>query len=353
MYQPAAGRPSPGRMAMIAACCVGLAALLVASPVYATARAANGKPDLSGVTLRVGIAIVRDTSTQDIRIASGAFDHTPYQIKWATFPTGTGALEALNAGAIDMAIDLQAPSSIFAQAGAKEPWTRATAPFKIVGAALPPPAGGPVIGVRADAGIRKVADLKGKKVAYSKGTTSHLYWLVAARKAKLEKGDVETVELPVAEARAAFLSGAVDAVVSGNRTFQPMVRDGQAEVIARSNGVVPEYRVTTARTAFLGDRKQAVAVGDLLERLARSKRWLTRHKAEGAAIYQRVANVDPADAKAAVNEIPVDVIAVDNALASGLQVQAKLFFQAGATPTIPKVAIIFDRRYNAGLSTAK
>jgi sulfonate transport system substrate-binding protein len=339
-------------MTVLAACCVAFTLVLVALPASAMPRNAKAKPDLSGITLRVGFPVFRDSSSQDIRLASGAFDHTPYQIKWATFPTGLATLEALNAGALDMAIDVQAPGPILAQAGAKEPWTRTTAPFKIVRATVPPPGLGPEIGVHADSGIRKVADLEGKKVAYQKGTTAQLYWLLAARKAKLHAGDVQTVELPVSDARAAFLSGAVDALVSGSRTFLPMP-DGTARVIARSNGVIPGYSLSTVRTSVLDDRTTTVAIGDFLERLRRSKQWVPKHKREAAAIYARDANVDAADAKAAVEEITVDTIPVDDALARQLQEQAKLFYDAGATPTNPKVAIMFDRRYNAGLSTAQ
>jgi sulfonate transport system substrate-binding protein len=212
---------------------------------------------------------------------------------------------------------------------------------------------GPEIGVRPDAGIRTVADLKGKKVAYQKGTTAHLYWLLTSQKAKLRKGDVETVELPVADARAAFLSGAVDALVSGHRTFQPMLRDGLAKVIVRSEGSVPGYSVSTVRTPVLKDPSKTVAIGDFLQRLVRSRQWLPKHMKEAAAIYERDANVEAADAKEAVEELAVTTIPVDDAFARGLQEQAKLFYEADATPTNPKVAIMFDRRYNAGLPTAR
>lgn len=353
MLQPAAVRQSGWRARAITACSVLLATVLIALPASATTHGAKGKPDLSGTKLRVGVVLARDTSTQEIRLASGAFDNTPYEIKWATFPTGSAALEGVNAGALDMTVELQAPSPIVAQSGAKTPWTRATAPFKIVAAALPPAAGGPAIGVHPDSGIRKVADLKGKKVAYARGTTAHIYWLIAMREAKLKQGDVQAVELPVAEARAAYLSGAVDGLVTVNRTFLPMVRDGQAEVLARSNGIVPEYRVTTARTAFLDDKTQRAVVGDFVERVARSKHWLAKHKAEAAAVYERVAKVDPTDAKAAVNEMAIDVVPVDAELAKAMQAQSKVLNDEGVTPTNPKIAIILDGRYNTGLATAR
>jgi len=165
----------------ITACALTAAAASVASPAHAAVTRASHRPDLSGITLRVGYGLVRDSSTQDIRLASGAFDHTPYAIKWASFPSSTATLEALNAGAIDVTPDTQATAVIVAQAGAKTPWTRSSAPLKIVGASVPPTDAGVVIGVHTGSGIKKIADLKGKKVTYVPGGPSQLYWSIAAK----------------------------------------------------------------------------------------------------------------------------------------------------------------------------
>jgi sulfonate transport system substrate-binding protein len=111
------------------------------------------------------------SASQDVRLASGAFTKTPYGLEWATFPTSTGALEALNADALDLAVDIQATAPLFAQANAKTPWTRRNAPIRLIAAAEPPP-GGLGIFVRTGSGIRSMADLKGRKVAYSRGSNS-------------------------------------------------------------------------------------------------------------------------------------------------------------------------------------
>jgi ABC-type nitrate/sulfonate/bicarbonate transport system substrate-binding protein len=193
-----------------------------------------------------------------------------------------------------------------------------------------------------------VADLKGKKVAYVPGGVSQLYWAIAARDAKLKPGDVEEVELPVAESRAAFLSGAVDALVGQHRTFLPLIRDGSASVIASSNGAAPEYRLTFVRPGYLDDKAQAAAVGDFVSRVARSKQWLEKHYPEAADIYQRAAKVEPDDALAGVKEMPATVLPLDDQLAKALQSQAKIFHDTGVTTSTPKISVIFDRRYETG-----
>jgi len=347
-----AGTARSGHRAALIATAFALVGLLLAAlPAHAATPAAdNGKGkkvDLSDVTLRVGYSAVRDNSTQDIRLASGAFENTPYEIKWAQFNGSTQSLEALNAGALDVIPDGMALNVVLAQAGAKEPWTRDTVPFTLISASEAPPSSGAMIAVHPNSGITKIKDLKGKKVTYVRGGVSQLWWTIASRDAGLKKGDAQVVELPVADGRDAFQSGAVDAMSAQHRTLIPLVSTGEAKIIAKSNGAVPEYRVTIVRSGVLDDKKMAAAVEDFRQRLDRSKRWLVKHQKEAAAIYQRDAAVTPEDAKAAVAEFPTTILALDDAFTKKLQAEANVFFSDGVTTSNPKVSILFDRRYDA------
>jgi ABC-type nitrate/sulfonate/bicarbonate transport system substrate-binding protein len=197
-----------------------------------------------------------------------------------------------------------------------------------------------------------VADLKGKKITYVRGGVSQLWWAIASHDAKLKAGDVEQVELPVAESRAAFLSGAVDAISAQHRTLIPLESSGDAVIIAKSNGAAPEYRITAVRSGFLDDKKHAAAVADFVKRLGQAKRWLVKHPSDAEAVYAKSASVTPADAKLAVAEFPTQVLPLDDDLAAKLQQQAKVFAELGVTPSNPKVSILFDRRYTAATGAA-
>jgi sulfonate transport system substrate-binding protein len=255
------------------------------------AAAVAARPDLSGVVLRVGVASPTSTASQDIRLASKAFERTPYRIEWAAFPTSTGVLEALNAGALDLAVDIQSTAPLFAQANAKTPWTRKTAPFRVIAAALPPVEGGVGIYVRTGTGIDSVKDLRGKKVVYSKGSSAHYYWVVTAKEKRLRPGTVEEVNLATAEARPALLSGAVDAMVTVRRSLLADISAGRVAPLADADVEVPEYKLTVARTAALDDTRTARAVGDFLTRLAKSKRWLAKNP-EAAVVVDRRFDAD-------------------------------------------------------------
>ena len=67
--------------------------------------------------------------------------------------------------------------------------------------------------VRGDQGVNTWADLKGKKIATTTGTTAHVFLDTALRANKIDPGkDVEIVNQRMAEAVTSFISGAVPAV---------------------------------------------------------------------------------------------------------------------------------------------
>jgi NitT/TauT family transport system substrate-binding protein len=62
--------------------------------------------------------------------------------------------------------------------------------------------------------INSVADLKGKKVAFEQGSTSHMLLLSALKQANMTDKDVEMVQMSAGDAGAAFVAGKVDAAVT-------------------------------------------------------------------------------------------------------------------------------------------
>jgi sulfonate transport system substrate-binding protein len=85
------------------------------------------------------------------------------EVKWVEFSFGPPLLEALNTGNIDFGYTGDSPP-IFAQA--------ARANLLYV-AALPTSGGNEAIVVPADSPIKTLADLKGKKIGFAKGSSSH------------------------------------------------------------------------------------------------------------------------------------------------------------------------------------
>jgi NitT/TauT family transport system substrate-binding protein len=66
--------------------------------------------------------------------------------------------------------------------------------------------------VRTDMGVKSFADLKGKKISTTTGTTAHVFLDNALRANKIDPKDVEIVNQRMSEAVTSFISGAVPAV---------------------------------------------------------------------------------------------------------------------------------------------
>lgn len=68
--------------------------------------------------------------------------------------------------------------------------------------------------VKKDKGVASVADLKGKQIAYHKGSTSHFFLTTVLDKAGLKEKDIQTIDMKASEAASAFMAGKVDAAVT-------------------------------------------------------------------------------------------------------------------------------------------
>lgn len=123
------------------------------------------------------------------------------KITWIEFPAGPQILEALNVGSIDLGGTGDLPP-LFAQA--------AGADLLYIGSEPPKPKA-EVILVDENSPIKSVADLKGHKVAFQKGSSSHNLLIRALQQAGLKLSDIQPVYLTPADARAAFQQHDVDA----------------------------------------------------------------------------------------------------------------------------------------------
>ncbi|BAY43207.1 ABC transporter substrate-binding protein [Scytonema sp. HK-05] len=125
-------------------------------------------------------------------------------VTWSSFLSASSLIEALSNGTIDFcggggtaSIFSQAADHVFVRV-AKEKYT---APK------------GQAILVPEDSPIQTLADLKGKKIAFDKGSSSHYVLVRSLAKVGLDFSDIEPVYLTQPEALPAFRRGEVDAWV--------------------------------------------------------------------------------------------------------------------------------------------
>ncbi len=193
---------------------------------------------------------------------------TGVSVKWIEFPAGPQMLEALNAGSVDFG-STGAPPPIFSQAAGAD---------LVYVAAEPPPVSGEAIIVKADSPIRSVADLRGKKVAFQRGSGSHLLLVAALEKAGLGIRDIQATYLPPAEARAAFEAGAIDAWVIWDPYLAAAQHVYRPRVIADRTGLLPAYGF------YLSSRKlverSPATLSTVLEQFAATGQWANTHQKE-------------------------------------------------------------------------
>lgn len=157
--------------------------------------------------LRVGIVAAIDQLGVPVALDQGFFEKWGLDVTIATpFPTGVDQLNALQAGEIQMGqVGVPMIGAVLRGMDLVLVGNYSGSSVKLGGDDTM------ALVARQESGIRTVRDLKGKRVAVSFGTISHLYILGILEKAGLTVADVTLVNTPPGEMPVALRGGAVDA----------------------------------------------------------------------------------------------------------------------------------------------
>ncbi len=104
-------------------------------------------------------------------------------------------------------------------------------------------------GVVASKEVETIADLKGKKVAFSEGSVAQFYLNVLLRDAGLRQSDIEVVNMNGGDAGSAFVAGQVDAAVTSEPWLTKAKRAPHGQLLADSSekpGLITEVVLATA-----------------------------------------------------------------------------------------------------------
>lgn len=152
-------------------------------------------------------------------------------VTWTLFTSGPPLLEAMNAGAIDFGLTGDTPP-VFAQA--------AGTPFVYTGSQVTPLTEAVIVPEDSDA--QSIADLAGKQVGYTVGSSANYLFVKALESAGLTPDDVESVPLQPADARAAFQGGSLDAWVIWDPFLTAAVQELGARTLLARADLKTEYR---------------------------------------------------------------------------------------------------------------
>lgn len=248
------------------------------------------------------------------------------EVKWAEFPAGPQLLEGLNVGSIDFGTVGEAPP-IFAQAAGAD---------LVYVANQPPAPQAEAIVVPKDSPLKSVADLRGKKVALNKGSNVHYLLVKALEKAGVPYGDIQTIFLPPADARAAFERGAVDAWAIWDPFLAAAERQIGARVLADGRSLVSNHQFYLASRPYADKKPQVIAA--IIDELVKLDVWATRSVKDVAAVLAPQIGLDVGIAELAASRFAYGIKPISAAVAAEQQKIADAFFHLKLIPKAIRIA---------------
>ncbi|MES2582141.1 MAG: aliphatic sulfonate ABC transporter substrate-binding protein [Pseudomonadota bacterium] len=198
-------------------------------------------------------------------------------VKWVFSAGSNRALEYLNGNSIDIG-----SSAGLAALLAKANGNPITAPY-----IFSRPEWTALV-VPKDSAIKTLKDLKGKKIAATKGTDPYLFLLRALKTAGLKRSDIEHVGLQHADGRAALEQGRVDAWAGLDPIMASAELDTGARLLYRNVGF-NTYGFLNVREDFLAVRPAEVK--RVIANYERARKWILANTTEAAKIVSEEAKV--------------------------------------------------------------
>jgi sulfonate transport system substrate-binding protein len=208
-------------------------------------------------------------------------------VKWVLSLGSNRALEYLNSGSIDIG-STAGLAAVLAKANGN--------PIKTVYIYSRPEWTALVVGK--DSPIKKVADLRGKKVAATKGTDPYLFLLRSLHEAGLKKNDVEIVHLQHPDGRVALETGKVDAWAGLDPHMAASELEAGSRLVYRNVGF-NTYGFLNVREQFLAQHPDIVQ--RVVKAYERARLWTQANQTEAAKILSEEAKVPLSVALVQVN----------------------------------------------------
>jgi sulfonate transport system substrate-binding protein len=291
------------------------------------ALASRARADVGVKEIRIGyqkngvLVVARQQATLENHFKPQGID-----VKWVEFSSGPPLMEAMNVGSIDYGAVGDTPP-VFAQA----------AGAAIVYAAGQPVTNGQGILVPPNSAIRTIAELKGKRVGFTKGSSAHNIIVQTLEKAGLTYADITPVYLTPPDAGPAFANGSIDAW----SIWDPYFAIGETKQNGRV--LVNASEITQSNSFYIANRGFARDHGSILQEIidvtASTAKWAEAHRDEVAKSLSAITGI-PLDIQTvaanrssyAVGPITDDVIATQQGVADR-------FFKLGL---IPRQIVIRD-----------
>lgn len=178
--------------------------------------------------------------------------------------------------------------------------------------------------------VRALAELRGRRVAFTKGSSAHLFVVLALATAGMSLSDISPAYLSPADAAAAFANGSLDAWAIWD-PFLAIAQETQgARLILDGRAVAPTSGFFMAARTFAEGSPRVLAA--LLDALAGEAVWANAHHAEAGQIIQAATGLPGDIVDTALRRGPLAVVPVSDAVIRTQQANADTFRRLGVVP---------------------
>lgn len=295
----------------------------MSAPSIRPARAAN--------EFRIGwqkngvLALAKRTGALEKRLGERGLT-----VSWAEFTSGPPLLEALGAGSLDFGPTGDVPP-LFAQT--------AKANLLYVGS-YKGTASGSAILVPKDSPIAALEDLKGKRIAFKRGSSAHNFTVKALRKAGLTTDDIEAADLAPPDAAAAFKTGGIDAWAIWDPYFAVAEADPQTRVLTTAEGIVDSWSFFFGNGDFTAAQPEVIT--DVLDELAKVGAWAQANLEETVPALSEITGIPVEVTRTILTRKGADLSKVATLSDDALVYQQALADEFHGLGILPKALTIAD-----------
>ncbi|MEV0552168.1 ABC transporter substrate-binding protein [Streptomyces sp. NPDC050597] len=305
---------------------------------------AESSSDLSSVTLAVGAT---GWKNEEAVLEFAHLDDTPYKVKWSLFQGGDQQLQAVRAGALDLASSSEIPP-VFAAADGRPN-------FKVVAVQRGTTLNQEVV-VPKGSKVTDIAGLRGKKVGYVQNTTAHYFLYELLRRAGLKWSDIDAKPLLPNDGLAALNGGGIDAFASYGTSVITAHQQG-AVTVGSGKDVLSGNFLWSARDNVLKSPGRRAAAADLIARITKAYAYIRdgrEHefaKVVAKATHQPLAQAEK-DFRDAQAQRPTQARTVGDDTIASQQKVADAFTELGALKGKLDVKSFWSRALDTDLEKA-
>lgn len=303
------------------------ACVLVLSVFIMLTAVAAGAGEIDPAELRIGYqkSAVNLLVARQLGLVERQFPGT--RVQWAEFAAGPQLLEALGADGLDFGVTGDTPP-IFAQAAGRD--------VIYVGVEPPKPHSSAIL-VTPQSDITSLPGLRGKRVAFQKGSSAHYLVLRALAQAGLRYTDIQPIYLAPADARAAFENRSVDAWAIWDPYWAAVETASGVRVLVTGEGLSDNNTFCESTREFSDRYPQTIQI--LLRLLTEADQYLRSHPADAPALIAAATGLTPEAASTFLSRRPPSPAQpLGPAVIAGQQAIADAFVNAGLIPHSINVA---------------